>query len=60
MKREYLKLIDDLQNMIENTKECDEKKIMLLAINSYKETLENNEITDKDLISYLKNIEMEY
>lgn len=54
MKKEYLKRINELKKIIKKTNDCDEKRIMLLAIEAYKKTIQSEEITDEDIEKILK------
>lgn len=55
MKEEYLKLVRKLKKQIKETEDCEEKKLFLLAIDNFIETIKSDEISEEDLIEYLKN-----
>ena len=54
MKEEYLKLVRKLKKQIKDTEDCEEKKLFLLAIDNFIKTIKSDEISDEDLIEYLK------
>lgn len=55
MKKEYLQLVRKLKKQIKETEDCEEKKLFLLAIDNFIETIKSDEISEEDLIEYLKN-----
>ena len=54
MKEDYLKLVRKLKKQIISTPDCKEKEQFLLAIDTYIKTLKSDEITDEELLEYLK------
>lgn len=54
MKQEYLKLVRKLKKQIKSTPDCKEKEQFLLAIDTYIKTIKSDEITEEDLLEYLK------
>lgn len=54
MKEEYLKLVRKLKKQIKSTNDCKEKEQFLLAIDTYIKTIKSDEITEEDLLEYLK------
>lgn len=54
MKKDYLKLVRKLKKQIKSTPDCKEKEQFLLAIDTYIKTLKSDEITDEELLEYLK------
>lgn len=54
MKKEYLKLVRKLKKQIKETEDCNEKRLFLLAIDNYIQTLKSDEISEEELIEYLK------
>ena len=54
MKQEYLKLVRKLKKQIKETPDCKEKEQFLLAIDTYIKTIKSDEITEEDLLEYLK------
>lgn len=54
MKQDYLKLVRKLKKQIKETPDCKEKEQFLLAIDTYIKTLKSDEITDEELLEYLK------
>lgn len=55
MKKEYLQLVRKLKKQIKETEDCEEKKLFLLAIDNFIDTIKSDEISEEDLIEYLKN-----
>lgn len=54
MKKEYLKLVRKLKKQIKETEDSKEKELFLLAIDNYIKTIKSDEITEEDLLEYLK------
>lgn len=54
MKEDYLKLVRKLKKQIKSTNDCKEKEQFLLAIDTYIKTIKSDEITEEDLLEYLK------
>ena len=54
MKEDYLKLVRKLKKEIKATEDSKEKELFLLAIDNFIKTIKDKNITDEDLIEYLK------
>lgn len=54
MKDEYLKLLRKFKKQIKATNDCKEKDQFLLAIDNYIKTIKSDEISEEELIEYLK------
>lgn len=54
IKKEYLQLLRKMKKQIQETEDCKEKSQFILAIDTYIKTIKSDEITDNDLIEYLK------
>ncbi len=54
MKEDYLKLVRKLKKQIKETEDSKEKELFLLAIDNFIKTIKDKNITDEDLIEYLK------
>lgn len=54
MKEEYLKLLRKLKKQIKSTNDCKEKEQFILAIDNYIKTIKSDEITEEELLEYLK------
>ena len=54
MKEEYLKLLRRLKKQIKSTNDCKEKEQFILAIDNYIKTIKSDEITEEELLEYLK------
>lgn len=54
MKQDYLKLVRKLKKQIKETEDSKEKELFLLAIDNFIKTIKDKNITDEDLIEYLK------
>lgn len=54
MKEDYLKLVRKLRKQIKATEDSKEKELFLLAIDNFIKTIKSDEISEEDLIEYLK------
>ena len=54
MKKEYLQLLRKMKKQFKATEDCKEKEQFILAIDNYIKTIKSDEISDNDLIEYLK------
>lgn len=54
MKKEYLRILRKLKKTIKETQDSKEKEQFLLAIDNYIKTIKSNEISEEELIEYLK------
>lgn len=54
MKKEYLKILRKLKKTIKETQDSKEKEQFLLAIDNYIKTIKSDEISEEELIEYLK------
>lgn len=54
MKQEYLKLVRKLKKQIKETEDSEEKTLFLLAIDNFIKTIKDKNISNEDLIEYLK------
>lgn len=54
IKKEYLQLLRKMKKQIQETEDCKEKSQFILAIDTYIKTIKSDEISDNDLIEYLK------
>lgn len=54
MKEEYLKILRKLKKKVKETDDCKEKEQFLLAIDNYIKTIKSDEISEEELIEYLK------
>ena len=54
MKEDYLKLVRKLRKQIKETEDSKEKELFLLAIDNFIKTIKSDDISDEDLIEYLK------
>lgn len=53
-KKEYLKLLRKLKKECKSTNDCKEKELFLLGIDTFIQTMKNDDITDEDLKEYLQ------
>ena len=54
IKKEYLQLLRKMKKQFKATDDCEEKSQFILAIDNYIKTIKSDEISDNDLIEYLK------
>ena len=54
MKKEYLRILRKLKKTIKETQDSKEKEQFLLAIDNYIKTIKSDEISEEELIEYLK------
>lgn len=54
MKKEYLRILRKLKKAIKETQDSKEKEQFLLAIDTYIKTIKSDEISEEELIEYLK------
>jgi DNA-binding transcriptional regulator YhcF (GntR family) len=54
MKKEYLRILRKLKKTIKETEDSKEKEQFLLAIDAYIKTIKSDEISEEELIEYLK------
>lgn len=54
IKKEYLQLLRKMKKQFKATEDCKEKSQFILAIDNYIKTIKSDEISDNDLIEYLK------
>jgi hypothetical protein len=54
MKKEYLRILRKLKKTIKETQDSKEKEQFLLAIDTYIKTIKSDEISEEELIEYLK------
>jgi intergrase/recombinase len=54
IKKEYLQLLRKMKKQFKATEDCKEKEQFILAIDTYIKTIKSDEISDNDLIEYLK------
>ena len=48
MKKEYLQLVKEFKKQIKATEDCEEKKLFLLAIDNFIETIKSDEISEEE------------
>ena len=54
IKKEYLQLLRKMKKQFKTTEDCKEKEQFILAIDTYIKTIKSDEISNNDLIDYLK------